>query len=526
VRGPQSALYGSDGIGGVINIITKKPPEDFAFSADMRTRALLTYDDPSTDTDPSPLSSPNLAREQLVSLRMGLPIGVSRNSLSLEGGRGSFYFDEGERTSILPRYLRGGAALDSALDFSDTLSSRLGASLMYLQSDRQTSPSGSLARSDYIRAGGSADFDWSARENLNISFRVYDHYYQRDRSEYSASDDRWRDTDQFEGENLVSAEALLAWYGTEDWILSSGLEASLNTMRKFNLTDPRRQVDREAVFVQAEYFREEQYSVLGGLRVERNSQFGFAAAPKLSAMYHITKAFRVLGGAGVGYRAPDFSDLYLVKDDPPHPLVLGSPDLRPEYAVNGSLGFDWNGKPVFLSAGFYYTELFNEIARVDTGRVERGMIVYLSENIDRAYRTGVDSEARLSFLDYGYVTAGYSYVFAWDRKTGERLRPQPEHTLKFKLGVDTAQDAGGAPGADADKKKVTVAAWAGGRWFSPLHPGEPGNDSRLILDAYFGVGLPPHWRVYFTFDNMLGTIDQFLGPATPQTISAGIQYSL
>jgi hypothetical protein len=154
------------------------------------------------------------------------------------------------------------------------------------------------------------------------------------------------------------------------------------------------------------------------------------------------------------------------------------------------------------------------------------MIVYLSENIDRAYRTGVDSEARLSFLDYGYVTAGYSYVFAWDRKTGERLRPQPEHTLKFKLGVDTAQDAGGAPGADADKKKVTVAAWAGGRWFSPLHPGEPGNDSRLILDAYFGVGLPPHWRVYFTFDNMLGTIDQFLGPATPQTISAGVQYTL
>jgi outer membrane receptor for ferrienterochelin and colicins len=518
VRGPQSALYGSDGIGGVVNIITKKPPEELAFSAGVTTKTILTYDDPATDNDPSAFSSPTPLREQLVSLRLGLPLGAARNSLSFEGGRGDFYYDEGERTSILPRYWRGKLALDSAFEPSDTLASRLGTSFMYLRSDQQTSPSGSLARSDYIRAEGSADFDWTPGEEFNIDFRIYDSFYQRDRAEYSAAGDAWRDTGQYENENLLSAEGLLAWYGLEGWVLSAGLEASLNTMRKFNLSDPVKQVDREAVFLQAERYGEELYSILGGLRVERNSQFGVAAAPKLSAMYRVTKAFRVLGGAGLGYRAPSFNDLYLVKDDPPHPLVLGTPGLRPEYALNANLGFDYNEKPFFLSANFYHTELFEEIAQLNTGRVERGMIVYETGNIARSFRSGADTEGRLSFLDYGYVSGGYSYLFAWDRKAGERLRPQPEHTVKFKLGLDT--------GSGDKEKAVTVAAWAGGRWFSALYPGEADSRSRLVLDAYMAVSLLPHYRVYFAFDNITGTIDQFLGPATPQSVSVGLHYTM
>jgi outer membrane receptor for ferrienterochelin and colicins len=37
--------------------------------------------------------------------------------------------------------------------------------------------------------------------------------------------------------------------------------------------------------------------------------FGFAGSPKLSGMMHLGKGWRILGGVGVGYRAPDFSDL-------------------------------------------------------------------------------------------------------------------------------------------------------------------------------------------------------------------------
>jgi outer membrane receptor for ferrienterochelin and colicins len=532
VRGPQSALYGSDGIGGVVNIITRKPGDAFSLSATLSNTGLLSYDDPSTETAVSPFASPAPFREQRASLRLGLPTGPARNTLSLDAARGGFYFDEGSRTSILPRYWQGKVSVDSAFDPADSLAARLGASFMYLQSDQQIAPSGSLARSGYIRAEGSADLDFFAGDALLLSFRLYDNYYQRDRSAYYAVEKKWENTGQFENENLLSLEASAAWYGPDRWALTWGLEASLNSMEKFNLADPVTLVNREALFVQAEYYREGTYSVLGGFRLERNSQFGLAAAPKLSAMYRFTRGFRVLGSAGLGYRAPGFNDLYLVKDDPPHPLVLGNPELRPEYAANGSLGLDYTGGRYFFSLNGYYTELFDEIAYVNANRVERGMTVYDTKNISRSLRTGADMEGKVSFLACAYVSAGYSYVFAWDRKARAELHPQPAHTVKVKLGLDTGKpwnpgeqaEAGGH--AETRRKKPAFLAWAAGRFFSPLyHPGGSGYASRLILDAYAAVSFLSHFKVYLSADNLLGTIDQFLGPSTAQSFTLGLQYT-
>jgi outer membrane receptor for ferrienterochelin and colicins len=298
-------------------------------------------------------------------------------------------------------------------------------------------------------------------------------------------------------------------------------------MSKFNLTEKIKGVDREAVFFQAERFRDGAYSALAGFRLERNSQYGFSAAPKISAMYHLPKrgggpsGFRILGSAGVGYRAPNFNDLYLMKDDPPHPLILGNPDLKPEYAVNAGGGLEYAHQRGSATVNGYYTELFDEIAYIDTGRVERGMVVYGMGNISRSLRAGVDTEGKVSFLTYGYASAGYSYVFAFDRTAGAELRPQPQHTVKFRLGLDTGKTGG--PGAEP--KKITFTAWAGGRVFSSLETVQSGSGDRLVLDAYAAVNFVPHFKLYLSADNVLGTVDQFFGPSTPQAFALGLNYT-
>jgi outer membrane receptor for ferrienterochelin and colicins len=526
VRGPQSALYGSDGIGGVVNIITKKPGDTFSLSAGMSSSFILAYDDPGTDKHPGPFDNMDPFREQRFSASMGFPIGSARNSLSLNFGRGDFYLDEGERTSILPWYLRGQASLDTALNPTELTDLRLGGSFMFLQSDQQTNVAGSLSRSDYIRAEGFANFDLFPLPELTLNVRLYDNYYQRDRSGYAASTNTWANTGQFENENTVALEAAGTWAGFSQWLLSGGLEASWNSMSKFNLTGKVKGVDREAVFVQAERFREQTYSVLAGFRLERNSQYGFSAAPKISAMYHLPKpgggasGFRLLGSAGVGYRAPNFNDLYLVKDDPPHPLILGNPDLKPEYAVNLGGGLEYAHKRGSATINGYYTELFDEIAYLDTGRVERGMVVYDTGNISRSFRRGFDTEGRVSFLTYGYASAGYSYVFAFDRTAGVELSPQPAHTVKFRLGLDTGKAGNGG----TEPKKTSVHIWAGARFFSSLKTIQSSSGDRLVLDAYAAVTFVPHFKVYLSADNVLGTIDQFFGPATPQSFSLGLDY--
>jgi outer membrane receptor for ferrienterochelin and colicins len=524
VRGPQSSLYGSDGIGGVVNIITKKPKDTFSFNAGIANSFTLAYDDPDTPKQPGPFDSVDPVREQNLSANLGLPIGPTRNRLSLGFSRAGLYLDEGRRVSILPQYLRGQTSLDTVMNPTDLSELRLGGSFMFLQSDQQTNPSGSLARSDYIRAEGFVDFDLVPFDHGDLKLRLYDNYFQRDRSGYTAASDVWANTGQFENENTLSFEAAGFYEGFSQWLLSAGLEASYNSMSKFNLTEQANGIDKEALFIQAERFKAGAYSALAGFRVERNSQYGFSYAPKISAMYHLPKkdggpsGFRVLGSAGAGYRAPNFNDLYLVKDDPPHPLILGNPDLRPEYAVNVSGGLEYARKEGSATINGYYTELFDEIAYVNTGLVERGMMVYHMENISRSLRTGFDAEGKLSFLAYAYASGGYSYLYAFDRGTETELSPQPAHTVKFKLGLDTGK--GGAEKA----KTWSLNAWAGGRFFSSVETEQSGSAARFILDAYAAVSIGRHFKVYASADNLTGTIDPFFGPAVPQTFSLGLNY--
>jgi outer membrane receptor for ferrienterochelin and colicins len=393
---------------------------------------------------------------------------------------------------------------------------------MFLQSDQQTTPSKNLSRSEYLRGEGYALAEFFPLPELSLSFRLFDHYYRRDRSAYTANSG-WLTTDQGEDENLVSLEGTGVYGGFRQWLLSAGLEGSLNSMRKFNLTEPVGLLDREAVYIQAEQFREGVYAAVAGMRVERDSRYGFAWAPKISAMYHLpaVPGARVLGSLGVGYRAPNFNDLYLEKDDPPHPLVLGNPDLRPEYAVSGSGGMEYTRQKGYARVNGYYTELFDEIAYINTGRMERGMMVYETGNIRRSYRTGLDTEGRLTILNYGFGSAGYSYVYAYDRGGEGELHTQPAHTVKFRLGLDTEK----AETPKAGKKNWNLLAWVGGRWFSPLYPDDPASRARFMLDAYVAVFLGNHFKVHLAADNLTGTIDVFLGPPAPQTLSLGLTYT-
>jgi outer membrane receptor for ferrienterochelin and colicins len=518
VRGPQSALYGSDGIGGVINIITKKPDGDVSLSVSLTNRFLLAYDDPDTSYKAKPLNDFNPVREQTAVVKAGFPIAALRNSLTLEGSRGDYYYAEQKSKSILPEYQRGKAGFDSAFSPGDVSEVRFGGSVMLMRSDEQANNVKDITRRDYVRADGYIETDFTPWESGSLTLRLYDNYYQRDKDTYSGPLDTWYKGNNHENENLVAAEALGVYDGVEDFIFTLGLEGAYNSMDKYDLhTDDGHaaEVNKQAVFFQAENFAEDIYSLIGGLRLERNSLFGLAAAPKLSAMYHLSKEFRVLGGAGLGYRAPDFTDLYMDMNETvvsEHPTVLGNEDLKPEYALGFNAALEYSAESRFAQINFYYTELSNEIAYEDTGlKTASGAAVWKNGNVSRSFRTGLDSEGKISFFEYGFVSAGYGYLFAYDRSEQEKLHVQPAHTAKMKAG--------------ADFKSTGIHTYLQGRWFSPLEPTGPDyENSRFILDFYFSAAIGEYIKARFSVDNITGETDP-LGPTTAQTFSVGIQYS-
>jgi outer membrane receptor for ferrienterochelin and colicins len=510
VRGPQSALYGSDGIGGVINVITKEPEDTLTLATSLTNRFLLAYDDPGTPESPGIFDSFDPVREQNLSAVFGIPLGVTRNSLDLQAARGAFYLDENQNESILPEYYRGRAGLETAFPLGTLLDLRLGGAFMFLRRDDQTGADGNLNRFDYIRGDGFLEADFYPRENWNITFRAYDNFYQRDKDIYSAGKDSWDRGSNHENENLAALDVMGVYTGLQNWIFSAGLEGAYNTTEKYDFSVSFAAIDREALFLQAEYFRQDIFSVLGGFRVERNSQFGFAGAPKLSGMVHLPWGFRLLAGAGLGYRAPSFNDLYLDYESTTQ-HTYGKADLEPEYSIGANAALEFAIPGYFAQLMFYYNELFNEIDDFYIGTEGRRRF-YEKRNIARSMRAGIDAEGKLRFLTHGYVSPGYSWLYAYDRGAEARLYPQPEHTLKLKLGMDY--------------RKPGINTYLLLRYFSAqINPARPDNKDRFILDFYFSVDLGKHFTVFTGVDNITGTIDP-LGPATTQVFSLGLRYVL
>jgi outer membrane receptor for ferrienterochelin and colicins len=514
VRGSQSALYGSDGIGGVVNVITKKPGDKFSLSTSLSNSFLLAHDDPGTSKKPDAFDDFDPIREQHFNAVAGFPIAVTRNTITLEASRGAFYLNEKQDASLLPEYYRGKAGLDTAFPLGESAEMSVGGSFMAMRSDERTSNAvGSRDRLSYLRADGYVEAELFPVESGKLTLRFYDNYYQRDKDIYSAPLKEWFIGDKHEYENLAALEAIGVYDGLSNFIFTAGLEGAYNSMDKYNLNNDGTfaELDKEALYVQAEYFREDRYSFILGLRGERNSQFGLGGAPKLSAMFHLPGGFRLLGGAGLGYRAPSFSDLYVTMDDTVvagHPRVLGNEDLKPEYALSFNLALEYSKTDLFFAQiNAYYTELFNEITYQDMGLVS-GTRTYQNENIARSLRTGFDSEGRLTLFTSAFVSAGYSWLYAYDRTEGEELHLQSAHTAKMKLGLD--------------HKKTGIHTYLQGRFFSPP---DSGDDPRFILDFYFAVTFADHFRIHASVDNLTGLIDP-LGPVVGREFTLGLKYFL
>jgi outer membrane receptor for ferrienterochelin and colicins len=360
---------------------------------------------------------------------------------------------------------------------------------MFLRRTIYSSAAGNKNRNSYIRAEGNALLK-RAIGSGGFSVALGDSFYSRERDNYTAAGDTWAEDATYDKENLASLEIDGYCGGFDGWMLSGGLDASFNSMEKSNFKEDFVFRDREAVFLQAERFTPDVFSVAGGVRVERDSYFGFAAAPKISAMRRLGAGFRVLGGGGLGYRAPDFTDLYIDQDASESYRVGGNENLKPEVALSFNAALEYAASAGFAMLNGYYTELWDEIVNVPAEKIGNKQY-YQRQNKKRTLRGGVDAEARVELPLNLFIGAGYSWLLAWDREAAELIYPQPEHTVKAKLGVNV--------------KKHGVYAHVAARFFSGM-PEDDYTESRFLLDFYASVALSKHWSVNAACDNITGAM--------------------
>ncbi len=143
-------------------------------------------------------------------------------------------------------------------------------------------------------------------------------------------------------------------------ILLGGVEAYRESVSGSSISDvayDRTSRDLTAVFGQysVEYGP---LNIDSGLRYDHDGQFGGATTYNIGASYELIDGLVARASYGTGFRAPTFNDLYY-----PDPFTPGNPDLKPEKSRSYEIGLTWQAtERTSLDVALYRNDISNQIA--------------------------------------------------------------------------------------------------------------------------------------------------------------------
>ncbi len=175
-----------------------------------------------------------------------------------------------------------------------------------------------------------------------------------------------------------------------------------------------------AVYVQDEFNLIHNVNITAGLRLNQNEQFGTKLTPKVSAMWKIGQPWRLRATWSQGFKTPAIRELFYryVRQMSGTYLYLGNTDLKPQssnyFSLSGEYG--WRGLNVTVSG--YYNKVKDMIALVTIPNYQAPdeyIIQYdpvktrQYQNIEDAKTYGVDVNVNYQWREFAFGL-GYSYL--------------------------------------------------------------------------------------------------------------------
>ena len=199
--------------------------------------------------------------------------------------------------------------------------------------------------------------------------------------------------------------------------------------------------DNYAAYINYEFKPSERFNLQAGFRYSQfvlNARFdttfypfpyGTArlnpGAPSASAgvVYSVNEQTTVRANLSTAFRAPNIDDIGKVFDSEPGNVIVPNPDLQPEYAYNIDIGVNqYFGEDIMLDLTGFYTYLADAMVRRDFTFNGQDSILYDGErsnvqaltNTGSAYLFGFNAKLYIDFSDRWSLTSTLNYVFGED----------------------------------------------------------------------------------------------------------------
>ncbi|TLP79772.1 TonB-dependent receptor plug domain-containing protein [Maribacter sp. ACAM166] len=435
VKGPSSSLYGSEALGGVINIITEKPTSNVLNGNVSYRIGSYTQQDINLD---------------LKQVFKKFRYGFFANRFSSNG------YDrdndtKGQTVNPFENYTLNGRLY---YDFNEKLSLFTSARF-YDQKQDAGFPVDSIQYE-----GDTKEREWNAHARLDHKWNkklttAYELYYTNYTAKELLADPITTailsDSDFYQklfrpeirGSYKFTPIEQSETVGWKSGTLTTGLGFQYDELSR-TYFDETVQFTSQYLYAQYDFNLIERLNIITGARFDNHSEYSNQFSPKLAMRYKLTNAFAVKASVGYGFKAPDFRQLYfdftnsavgytvlgynvvfdkLQELDKQNQIldILASEDdlntpLEAESSIGYNIGFAYTEGKSNVELNFFRNDFKNLIDTRIIARKTNGQNVFSYINFDEIYTTGFEVNSRYKVSDFVHVSTGYQLLYAYDKK--------------------------------------------------------------------------------------------------------------
>ena len=496
VRGPSSALYGSEAMGGVLNIITKPSKEqtlltglehtsedtshwwhadtgrigNFSMTLDARfnkiNRSML---DTATESDPyGTAQTYNASLNYYVNDHSYVNAYMDYYSQHLKTDTGTPVMKPITLTTSSGKMsLSGQAMLEGT------------GSKAYKQKNYGISWNGKTDKNDWQIQAYMSKFNWSTTSNTKVLGSIPPagmegmfNFLLQKKNAYDFNHDEhnmWaiegRDSLRVNDHHRVT-------FGAEyvkDKVAGTGLGANGDSVYSITENGKTKSSSEKTLSSYAAYLQDEieygKWFIVPAIRYDHHSAYGSHTSPKIGVTYNATDHFRIKANYGDGFKAPSVSQLYYDLDmemgrgNWVH--LTGNPNLKPEKSKSWDLGVEAEFGKGYGSLTYFDNDVDNLIASIPKGKDSNGHNLHRYENVNKARIKGLENTLGYRFNDTLEFKVTSTLLDAKDTSAGKDLTQRARLSQIYQLIYDDHKDTGWSAVLwnQLDYKFVTGKTW-------------------------------------------------------------------
>ena len=435
IRGPMSSLYGSDAMGGVVNVITRKVSKSWTGS--LRAEGTFQEDSRSGNSLGTNFYLSGPIKQDLLGLSIyGGYLDRDEDEIA-NGFNGAENYNLNGRLALTPNknhdivldfgrtrqdssWLRG-RSVDATTASTESVNERDNYSLTH------TGRWGRLGTSTVSVYGEKA-----FRSNYNLETNadpgapnvvrntVIDGKWTLPIASHLVTVGGQRRKEDFTASNYVArvCRNVAPFAGCPVGTPNNGTYYQAVTVANAQLS-----TTTDALFVEDEWSITDKLTLTGGLRLDDHEVFGKEWTPRAYTVYHLTPDWTVKGGVSKGYKAPSARDIlpgYALSSGGGNGggsvVIRSNPQLKPETTINQEVGlqFSTEANPVSGGVTLFNNEFKDRITEVGVpGATDPnfpGATIRTRVNLAEAVTRGLEANLKWALSKQFSARGTYTYI--------------------------------------------------------------------------------------------------------------------